>query len=400
MNSSSPNWVVNSLKIPTDESLFFTEEIKKKQKRKSWKRIPRSTKVTEVELSTDGAYVSTNEGKQQRNRRLHRREAIYKTSKRSNPSDDKSSFVSFLFPAFYFTKTHNGDQTHDDKSSDDGQFGNSLELHASLNAPTSDKDNTNKKKYHSTDPLQITELGVDSALDSSSSRKNVDPIRNIDEITASLQSSLDTGNQVEEVIKLLFLNDQLEASTEVNRPSDEGTNDRISHGISCIDPSIWDFLFSTQPDLHSTLLSVPVCSANQNTELPQFHFITKKSVIPLPTSLNNQSLPIPSSGCQHRIETKLISLSGCARKSILFLTCQGTCHSRSVPQWIENDGEVQQIEYCTCCSSFSMRFRNITFECPGRPVPRHVVRIGFPFQCACRPCANVPEIPAGQPYDY
>ncbi|XP_005096533.3 neuroblastoma suppressor of tumorigenicity 1-like [Aplysia californica] len=107
-----------------------------------------------------------------------------------------------------------------------------------------------------------------------------------------------------------------------------------------------------------------------------------------------------SSTCRHRIETTLIAVPGCVPKSLLITRCQGSCHSRSVPEFDTDRQEVRHVEHCSCCKPMVMKFRAVRFTCPRRRQRFFVKRFGFPFRCACRPCANVPEVTAEQPYDY
>ncbi|GFS06012.1 hypothetical protein ElyMa_004696400 [Elysia marginata] len=99
---------------------------------------------------------------------------------------------------------------------------------------------------------------------------------------------------------------------------------------------------------------------------------------------------VTASRCQMRMATVLARYApNCVAKSILIWYCQGTCTSRSVPQYNSAISNVRSVEDCTCCSARTMRFRTLTFQCPGRSVPR---RVAWPFDCSCRPCSSVPTM--------
>ncbi|XP_067649050.1 bursicon-like [Haliotis asinina] len=103
--------------------------------------------------------------------------------------------------------------------------------------------------------------------------------------------------------------------------------------------------------------------------------------------------------CRQQLRRATIRFPGCAPKSVVMVSCRGTCHSRNVPEWRYSSQAMQMVEHCTCCKPHVRRFRYIEFTCPSRPGGRLRWRQWAALQCACRPCADA-EPEAEQPYDY
>ncbi|KAK7109247.1 hypothetical protein V1264_013322 [Littorina saxatilis] len=105
-----------------------------------------------------------------------------------------------------------------------------------------------------------------------------------------------------------------------------------------------------------------------------------------------------SETCQQLEVVKVLQPPDCVRRVVRSQSCQGTCHSRSVPQWDVERQELRRVAYCTCCKPHSMTYRRIRFRCPGRD-KNLVIHVGVATQCACRPCSDG-TASLRQPYDY
>ena len=98
--------------------------------------------------------------------------------------------------------------------------------------------------------------------------------------------------------------------------------------------------------------------------------------------------------CRMIMSTVLVTYAPhCAPKSIIIWYCQGTCQSRSVPQYYEAISNTRSVESCTCCSARSLRVRTLSFRCAGGNILR---QMAWPFDCSCRPCSSVPSIEEAQ----
>ncbi|GFO50325.1 hypothetical protein PoB_007683000 [Plakobranchus ocellatus] len=97
-------------------------------------------------------------------------------------------------------------------------------------------------------------------------------------------------------------------------------------------------------------------------------------------------------GCNQLVYTRLYTISGCVPKSILLWRCQGTCDSRSVPEWDAASSMVASVENCNCCSAGLLKSRTTVFVCPNRRRGNITRTVTWPFRCSCRPCSSVPTI--------
>ncbi|KAK6175311.1 hypothetical protein SNE40_013799 [Patella caerulea] len=104
-----------------------------------------------------------------------------------------------------------------------------------------------------------------------------------------------------------------------------------------------------------------------------------------------------SETCRQQIVRNVVRLPGCVPKAVVTFACEGTCHSRNVPDWRFLEQDVHMIEHCTCCQPNIVRCRNVTFECPGRKSLTKC--LAATFECACRPCSDA-DPSAEKPYDY
>ncbi|KAK0041333.1 neuroblastoma suppressor of tumorigenicity 1 [Biomphalaria pfeifferi] len=108
-----------------------------------------------------------------------------------------------------------------------------------------------------------------------------------------------------------------------------------------------------------------------------------------------------SKSCSLRLETSVLAVPGCIPKSVVITRCHGSCPSRSVPEWRVDS--LYYVDKCTCCMPLQYRIKKFDLECPSKKKGQATVRrvnLAYPFKCMCRPCENVPDIKAEQPYDY
>ncbi|XP_013096675.2 uncharacterized protein LOC106079946 [Biomphalaria glabrata] len=108
-----------------------------------------------------------------------------------------------------------------------------------------------------------------------------------------------------------------------------------------------------------------------------------------------------SKSCSFRLETSVLAVPGCIPKSVVITRCHGSCPSRSVPEWRVDS--LYYVDKCTCCMPLQYRIKKFDLECPAKNKGQATVRrvnLAYPFKCMCRPCENVPDIKAEQPYDY
>ncbi|KAH9491509.1 hypothetical protein Btru_032236 [Bulinus truncatus] len=105
--------------------------------------------------------------------------------------------------------------------------------------------------------------------------------------------------------------------------------------------------------------------------------------------------------CKPMFENSVLAIPGCVPKPMLFIRCQGSCSSWTVPEW-RSDSVVYRSS-CSCCMPLRSKTIQVDLNCPakrkghasGVRVPVHV-----PLKCQCRPCTNLSDVKPEQPYDY
>ena len=128
---------------------------------------------------------------------------------------------------------------------------------------------------------------------------------------------------------------------------------------------------------------------------------SRRGVFPiLPDSyVDRQSYFSPTETCRQKNLIRVLRPPGCLPRTVRSSACQGTCHSRAVPQWSMERQEMRLVSYCTCCKPHRLTYRRVRFRCPGRTQRQLVFFQGVAGDCACRPCSDGnPELQ--QPYDY
>lgn len=331
---------------------------------------------------------SKNEKRKNAHKRLNKREAfkIYRQAELAD--DDESSMIPDSLPTLKHLKHASRWQEAAQKYI--------------LYAPLDDNEDRifTHKRRHSNDPVQLTNmefdqlvalLGYNTFKDSDGKSVNVNQL--CEQLTDSGVPYADTIKrklrcQRHEEIKqgeryINIVRDSF-ANPCRHSPVVEGTLER-----------------SIANEVNSNDESAEPCVTFTEQTAPLERTIAKKSQAALNENTESQSLVFREFGsCNHVIETKLITLPGCVPKSVLVTRCRGNCQSSSVPAFDEGTQTIRQTEHCTCCSAHVIRFRTLRFHCPSRAEGVIVITMGFPFQCACRPCVSVPEVTAEQPYDY
>ena len=108
----------------------------------------------------------------------------------------------------------------------------------------------------------------------------------------------------------------------------------------------------------------------------------------------------PLETCHQKEIVSILRPQGCAARVVRSSACEGTCHSRSVPQWDVERQELRRVTYCTCCKPHRLSYKRIRFRCQASGERNPVVfYLGVAAQCACRPCSDA-EPRLRQPYDY
>lgn len=108
----------------------------------------------------------------------------------------------------------------------------------------------------------------------------------------------------------------------------------------------------------------------------------------------------PSETCHQKEIVSILRPQGCVARVVRSSACEGTCHSRSVPQWDVERQELRRVTYCTCCKPHRLSYKRIRFRCQASGERNQVVfYLGVAAQCACRPCSDA-EPRLRQPYDY
>ncbi|KAL8577547.1 hypothetical protein ACOMHN_044227 [Nucella lapillus] len=127
----------------------------------------------------------------------------------------------------------------------------------------------------------------------------------------------------------------------------------------------------------------------------------RRSAFPLlPDSyVERQSYFSAMETCQQHELMHVLRPPGCLRRVVRTSSCQGTCHSRSVPHWNIDLQQLRHVAYCTCCKPHQLSYRRTQFRCPGRRKKVLVLFVGVATQCACRPCSEA-DPALQQPYDY
>lgn len=173
------------------------------------------------------------------------------------------------------------------------------------------------------------------------------------------------------------------------------------------------FLLRTNKNAASARKDLSIFPNNSDTDVPSM-FPLSSDTVPkqqwdrirrgafpiLPDNHSErQSFFSPLETCRQKEIVNILRPRGCVARLIHSSACEGTCHSRSVPQWDVDRQELRRVTYCTCCKPHQLSYKRIRFRCAGGEQSQPVFYLGVATQCACRPCSDAdPRLQ--QPYDY
>ncbi|BFY98676.1 hypothetical protein BsWGS_01716 [Bradybaena similaris] len=330
---------------------------------------------------------SKNEKGKNAHERLNKREAL-RIYRQAELADDESPMISYSLP----TKKH---LKHASRWREAAQK-------YILYAPLEDNEGrifTNKRRL-SDDPVQLTDVEFDQLEDLLGYNTFKDSDGKSVKVNQLCQQLSGPGVPYADTVKRKL---RCQRHEEIKQGEHYVNTVRDGFVNPCRHSSVIERALegSGSNEVNSNDESSEPCIIFTEQTAPMEKTIAKKSQAPLNENTNTQSLVFGDLGsCNHVIETKLITLPGCVAKSVVVTRCQGNCQSSSVPAWDEGTQTLRQTEHCTCCSAHVIRFRTLRFHCPSRTEGAILITMGFPFQCACRPCVSVAEVTAEQPYDY